>query len=48
MSWKRGNGVWVNGLYKITPMRYFFKLFFNGNFVENFNTLNDAKNHVSS
>lgn len=47
MSWKRQNGVWVNGLYKITPMRYFFKLFFDGKFVGNFNTLQDAKDSVS-
>lgn len=47
MSWKKENGVWVNGLYKITPMRYFFKLFFNGKFIDNFQTLQDAKNSVS-
>jgi len=47
MSWKKQNGAWVCGLYTIKQRFRYFKLFFNGNFVGNFNTLQDAKNNAS-
>ena len=47
MSWKKQNGAWVNGLYSIKQRFRYFKLFFNGKFINNFNTLNDAKNSIS-
>jgi len=47
MIWKKENGVWVSGLYKITPMRHFCKLFFDEKWIGNFQTLDDAKDSIS-
>jgi len=47
MSWKRQNGAWVCGLYVIKQRFRYFKLFFGGKFVGNFNTLQDAKDSIS-
>jgi hypothetical protein len=46
MTWTKENGVWKSGLYTIKPRFRFFKLFFNGKFIDNFQTLQAAKDAV--
>ena len=46
MTWKYENGAWVSGLYVIKKKFRYFKLFFNGRFVDNFQSLQAAKDAV--
>ena len=46
MTWKYEDGVWKSGLYTIKPRFRFFKLFFNGKFIDNFQSLQAAKDAV--
>jgi len=46
LMWKYEDGVWVSGLYVIKKRFRYFKLFFNGRFVDNFQSLKAAKDAV--
>ncbi len=45
MTWKYEDGAWVSGLYVIKKKFRYFKLFFNGKFIDNFQSLQAAKDH---
>jgi hypothetical protein len=46
LMWKYENGAWVSGLYVIKKKFRYFKLFFNGKFIDNFQSLQAAKDAV--
>ncbi len=46
LMWKYEDGAWVSGLYVIKKKFRYFKLFFNGRFVDNFQSLQAAKDAV--
>lgn len=47
MNWTKTNSGWELGEYLIKKRFRYFQLYRNGILIENFNTLNDAKNSIS-